>query len=104
MPSFLSDCLPGDGLWHRFFLRLELPILSWRTEPAIYPDDIDDPDEYPVIDLGSRYNLNGLQILGITMEQRGRGAHLMGRLTMVFTDTRVLALTADQRRTMLVIG
>jgi hypothetical protein len=93
-----------DGLWHRFSVSLELPILSWQTEPAIYPGDIDDPDDYPVIDLGSWYDLNGLQILGVTMEQLGRGATLMGRLTIVFTDTRVLTLTAGQDRSMLVIG
>ncbi|HYF65189.1 MAG TPA: hypothetical protein VD886_20345 [Herpetosiphonaceae bacterium] len=83
-----------DGPWHRFFIDLSIGYLRWNAEPEPYKSDLDDPDDYPVIDLGLRHNLHGLSIRSAVMEQLGAGPQSQGCLTICFAGSRVFRLIA----------
>lgn len=83
----------AGGDWHRFFVRSEPILLVWVAEPAPYANDLDDPADFPVFDLGARHTLHGLRVLSATMEEWGAGAAAVGRLRIAFAGGRALTVT-----------
>jgi hypothetical protein len=79
-----------EGQWHRFSLDAESYFLTWREEETVYESDFDDPDDYPALDLGTEHGLVGLQILQAEMKQVGTTDLQRGRLSIRFSDGRVL--------------
>lgn len=93
-----------DGQWHRFFIQLDLPFMRWDAEPEPYESDLDDPDDYPVVDLGAEHNLHGLQIRSAIMEQLGDGPQSQGCFTLTFANGRMFRLIAGNDHSFLSIS
>ena len=76
------------GRWHRFFI--DAGVLHWQEQ-----DDIDDwgnePD-FPLLDAGAQYRLDGSKIAGVSMRQTPDDVKFNTRLTISFTDGRALVV------------
>jgi len=80
-----------DDGWHRFFLDASFYFLRWTEHDELDNSDLEDED-YPVIDIGKRYNFQNCKIVKIEMKQIQKEAGREGCLTIYFFDGHLLEL------------
>lgn len=81
-----------DGSWHRFFLDTSFYFLRWAEYDELDNRDLEDEENYPVIDIGKRYNFNDCKIAKIEMKQIQNEKGREGCLTIYFSEGRSLEL------------
>ncbi len=91
-----------DGGWHRFFIDAEIYFLRWTEYDEIDNSDLEDED-YPVIDIGKRYDLENCKIAGIKMQQIEKETEQKGCLAIYFSDLRLLELKQGSESASLLI-
>jgi hypothetical protein len=80
-----------DDGWHRFFLDASFYFLRWTEHDELDSSDLEDED-YPVIDIGKRYNFENCKIAKIEMKQIQKEEEREGCLTIYFSEGHLLEL------------
>ncbi len=60
--------------WQRFYL--DAGICCWDEYAQLPQDDFVDPETYPWVDLGLKYQLNGLEIISVDVTPHEKGVRL----------------------------
>jgi hypothetical protein len=89
-----------NGVWHRFFLDASFYFLRWTEHDEPDESDLEDED-YPVIDIGKRYNFENCKIAKIEMKQIQNESEREGCLTIYFSEGHLLELKHSSKTALL---
>jgi len=81
-----------DSKWHRFFIDSSSYFLSWNVHDEIDSGDLEDEDDFPVLDVGEKFGLNTSRIMSIEMNQIENSATDEGHLTIRFSNELTLKI------------
>lgn len=81
-----------DSKWHRFFIDPSYYFLSWNVDDEIDSGELEDEDDFPVLDVGEKFGLYNSRIMSIEMNQIENAATDEGRLTIRFSNELTLEI------------
>ena len=88
-----------NDFWYRFFV--DAYILHWDQCEKLNEDDFNDPEDFPTVDIGKKYNLNGLKVKSIEIKQNESSQQSMASLTIEFIENKNFILSYSEEKIVL---